>query len=233
MEYKYTGIVLSKKDIGEADRLYTFYTLERGKIKAVARGVRKSQAKLAGHLENFCLVDFTVMKNKGMGNIASSIVENNFLGIRSDFDVLRNTFDVISRFERLIADEQQDQEIFRLLWIYLAILEKNTDRYRLLSQGFIFQLLGILGYSMVVGCCGSCRRPINGEKNYFNYQIGGVICSECARRIGNNAYISNNSVKLIRIFMGNKLESLIKIRVSGEDISNLEMISNNLVKWIL
>ncbi|MFC1622998.1 DNA repair protein RecO [Patescibacteria group bacterium] len=233
MEYKYTGIVLSKKDIGEADRLYTFYTLERGKIKAIARGVRKSQAKLAGHLENFCLVDFTVMKNRGMGNIASSIVESNFLNIRNDFDVLRNSFDVIYKFDRLIADEHQDMSVFRLLWVYLAALNESTDRYRLLSQGFLFQLLGLLGYSISTNHCGGCQCAINGGKNYFNYQLGGVVCEECARKMGNSMYISDNSVKLIRIFMKNKLESLVKIKVSDDDIANLELISGNFIKWIL
>lgn len=47
MEYRYTALVLRKKEVGETDRLYTFYTKEQGKVRAVARGIRKSGARLS------------------------------------------------------------------------------------------------------------------------------------------------------------------------------------------
>ncbi len=56
MEYRYTAIVLGKKEVGETDRLYTFYTREQGKVRVVAKGVRKPEAKLAGQLENLSSV---------------------------------------------------------------------------------------------------------------------------------------------------------------------------------
>ncbi|MFC1645028.1 DNA repair protein RecO [Patescibacteria group bacterium] len=233
MEYKYTGIVLGKKDIGEADRLYTFYTLERGKIKAIARGVRRSQAKLAGHLENFCLVDFTVMKNRGMGNIASAIVEENFSNIRNDFDVLRISFEVFSKVDQLVVEEHKDDNIFKLLCLYLAVLNGDMEKNRLISQGFIFQLLNLLGYSISVDRCGECQCAIEGDENYFNHQVGGVICCDCAKKMSNSAFISGNAIKLIRIFMNNRLDLLVKVKVSDKYIANLESISNNFVKWIL
>ena len=61
MEYKYTSIILDKKDVGETDRIYSFYTLEGGKIQSLAKGVRKSGAKLAGSLENFLFAGVIVI----------------------------------------------------------------------------------------------------------------------------------------------------------------------------
>lgn len=232
MEHKYTGIVLGKRDIGEADRIYTFYTLERGKIKAIARGVRKSQAKLAGHLENFCLVDFTVMKNRGMGNISSAIVEENFSGIRNDFEVLRNIFDVLKSFDALVNDEEKDKVVFVLLWSYLCAVNKNVDKYEILTQGFLFKLFDALGYGISFQCCAHCQGKIENGGNIFDYQLGGISCKNCAPRVSNKTNITDNMIKLMRIFSCNQIESLNKLGVSKKDIQDLQTLSCNFVRWI-
>ena len=65
MEYRYTAIVLKKREIGETDRLYTFMTREGGKVRAKAVGVRKSEAKLASSLETLMLSDIAIVRGKG------------------------------------------------------------------------------------------------------------------------------------------------------------------------
>ena len=223
---------MGKKDIGEADRLYTFYTLEQGKVKAIARGVRKSQAKLAGHLENFCLVDFTVMKNRGMGNIASAIVEENFSNIRNDFNVLNNIFGVFSDFDRLIDDEEEDKANFSLLWSYLDALNKNIEKHEILTQGFLFKLFGSLGYGISSQCCVHCQEKITDGENYFDYQLSGISCAGCAKHLSNKTIITSNTIKLVRIFACNQMNSLVKLNVSEKDINDLRRLSGNFMKWL-
>lgn len=223
---------MRKRDIGEADRIYTFYTLERGKVKAIARGVRKSQAKLAGHLENFCLVDFTVMKNRGMGNIASSIVENDFSCLRNDFDVLSEVFGVINIFDRMIEEGEEDKKIFLLLLKYFAALNANIESHEVISQGFLFKLLGLLGYGVSSNFCVHCKRKIENGENYFDYQSSGISCGDCSRNISNKTPLSDNVIKLIRIFSFNQLKSLRKLKTSKKDIQDIKLLSNNIIKWI-
>jgi DNA repair protein RecO (recombination protein O) len=232
LEHKYTGIVLGKRDIGEADRIYTFYTLEMGKVKAIARGVRRSHAKLAGHLENFCLIDFTVMKNRGIGNISSAIVEENFSKIRNDFEILRSVFDVLGSFDMLVNDEEKDLETFSLLWGYLNVLNKNTDKFEILTQGFMFKLFDVLGYGISSHSCVHCQGKIQNGENIFDYQLGGIGCENCAPNVINKTTISDNTIKLLRIFASNQIKSLRKLDVSKKDVDDLRLLSCNFLKWI-
>jgi len=241
MEYKYTGIVLNKKDIGEADRLYNIYTLEQGKITVVARSVRKSKSKLAGKLENFYLIDFTVMKNRGMGNVASSIVENDFPHLHSNFDILKKVFESIRIFSRPLKDEERDLEIFKLLLEYLETMDKlaknkNTvkaiKRSNLIEQGFIFKFLDLLGYKIEASKCIESGGNLSEKNNFFNYSQGGMVCSKYAQGMENTMAVSNNSIKIMRIFFQNNLSSLLKLDVSDRDVNEIRRMSKNFIAWI-
>ena len=239
MEYKYTGIILSKKDIGETDRIYNIYTLEQGRISAIARGVRKPKAKLAGHLENFYLVDLTVMKNRGMGNISSSIVENNFESIKGDFDSLIKVFDVSRTMSRLINDQERDAGVFFLFLEYLEVLNKISNSKNcsivtknLVTQGFIFKLLDVLGYKLEFGRCVKCENKLSRDKNFFDYSRGGIVCKQCSVSTNSIFPISENSIKIIRIFFKNRLDNLIKLKINYRESVELKQISEIFIKWI-
>ncbi|HBI16694.1 MAG: repair protein RecO protein [Candidatus Moranbacteria bacterium GW2011_GWF2_34_56] len=237
MEYKYTGIILNKKDIGETDRIYNIYTLEQGKISAIARGVRKSKSKLAGHLENFYLIDLTVMKNRGMGNIASSIVENNFKNIRNDLDLLERVFKTAKIINRLINDQEKDTDIFFLFLDYLDSLNKIGNKLddvhkNLITQGFIFKFLDLAGYKIEINKCVRCEQRLSRDRNFFDYSQGGIVCEKCAVGTDNILPISNNSIKIIRIIFQNKIKNLSKLKIGRRESTELEHISKKFIKWI-
>lgn len=239
MEYKYTGIILNKKDIGETDRIYNIYTLEEGKISAIARGVRKPRAKLAGHLENFYLVDLTIMKNRGMGNIASSIVEKNFKELKNDFESLEKVFQAVRIMGRLIKDQERDFKVFFLFLEYLETLNKisenssiNNEQRILINQGFLFKLLDLLGYKLEIGRCVDCQGQLTSENNFFDCNRGGVVCGKCAFKGGNLLSIGNNSIKVIRIFFKNEIKNLLKLKISKRESRELVRVSDSFIKWI-
>jgi DNA repair protein RecO (recombination protein O) len=237
MEYKYTGIILNKKDIGETDRIYNIYTLEQGKISAIARGVRKAQSKLAGHLESYYLVDLTVMRNRGMGNISSSIVENNFKNIRNNLDSLEKVFRTTKSLNRLINDQEKDTDVFFLFLDYLDSLNKISDyadeiKKNLMTQCFVFKLLDALGYKIEINRCVKCEGALSKSRNFFDYDQGGVLCEHCATTSDKILPISNNAIKIIRIFFQNKISNLAKLKVNSRESKELSHISQTFIKWI-
>jgi len=236
MEYKFTGIVLSKYNIGEADRIYTIYTLEKGKIKALAKGVRKSQARLAGNLENFSLVDLAIAKGKGTGKITGSIVENNFRNLRNNLEALGNIFEAAKILDKLTDLEEKDADIFNLLKVYLetadeASLEKE-EKIALITQGFILKLLDCLGYKIEADTCVKCSSALPKDGNYFSAEKGGIVCAICSKEAGNKIGVSDNTIKIIRIFFQNKLKSLLKLKVTQKEVDSLKTIINDFIRWI-
>lgn len=235
MERKYAGVILAKKNIGEADRIYNIYTQEAGKIQAKAVGVRKQNAKLAGSLENFTLADITVVKKNGTGKITSSIVENNFSNIRSNLDIVTSVFEAVEVFNQLVGIGERDEKIFNLLKDYLeaANTENNEDKIKIISLGFVFQLVALLGYKIEVVRCANCGAELKSVSNFFSAEQGGIVCQNCASGLKNVLPASANAIKLARLFSVNSLKSLAKIKADEKEIRELELISKTFLDWII
>ncbi|MFZ5982113.1 MAG: DNA repair protein RecO [Patescibacteria group bacterium] len=230
-EFKYTAIVLGKADVGETDRIYTFYTRESGKIRAMGRGAKKSTAKLAGNLETGNLVEVWVMKGKGLGNISGAIALDHFSNLRLDFEKLDSLLAVFKILGRLISEEEKDEKVFDLLLGYLRALDQQENE-RILTLGFLFKFLDSLGYRFQMNECVLCQRKLEAEGNFFGFPEGGVICSKCSSSEANKMRISADEIKLVRIFLANNLSSLSKIKVSDKSLMNLRRISEGFLKWI-
>ncbi len=238
MTYNYSGIILGKYDIGESDRIYTLYTLEMGKIRTVAKGVRKSQAKLAGHLENFTWSHISVAKSRGMGKITGAVAEEIFSGLRKNLDFISEVFYAAGILNKLAKEEEKDERIFILFLEYLKAMEdesesaENSVMAKLLTQGFIFNLFDCFGYKIEARVCVECGQPLSLKGNYFNSEKGGFLCPDCTLKLGKNIKANPNAIKIIRIFYHNSLKSLTKLKVSPSEINNLKIISREFFRWI-
>lgn len=238
MDYKYTGIILNKKNVAETDRIYTAYTREAGKIRVLGKGVRKPNAKLAGSLETLTMAEIFVAKSWGMGKITGAIVLDNFLNIKSNFDALEKVGRVLDTFGKIIADQEKDEKIFEIFSEYLkstdklSIGEKETDKMDILVLGFLFKLMGEMGYRLEVESCVNCGATLKPENNYFSPGKGGVLCQTCHALDNKRLKISAESIKLIRIFLKNKISNLGKLQVPKKDINNLQVVLREALNWL-
>lgn len=236
MEYKYTGIILNKRDVGEMDRIYTMYTLEGGKIRSLAKSVRKPHAKLAASLENITLADITIVRTQGLGKITGSIVENYFPFIKKDCEALLEIFSAMNIFDRFMDLNNPDEEIFNLLREYLESMDecsknKACDKFAVLRLGFIVKLMEMLGYAIEVASCVSCRNQLLQDQLYFSASHGGVLCGECGRHVDSAMPVRPNVVKMIRLFLRSKVGALVKIKAEKKDCDNAHMLIDDFLKW--
>jgi len=245
MEHKYTAIILGKYDVGETDRIYIIYTLEQGKIRALAKGVRRAEAKLPGFLENFTFAGITVAKNRGMGKITSSIVENPFSSLRRNYDALLKVFSTVNIFNKLVTDfEHKDEDVFNILKEYLEavdsqslfFLETEKDEFEkkldLLTTVFVLKLLNYSGYGSEINCCSQCGDQIEKENLHFSAKSGGIICNKCLGETGSQLKLSSNAVKLMRIALVNSIKSFNKIKVDKGDINLVKIAISEILGWI-
>lgn len=247
MEYKYTSIILGKKDVGETDRIYSLYTLEGGKIQTLAKSVRKSGAKLAGLLENFTYVDISVARNQGMGKITGAVVENNFSSLRMEYDSISKAFESLNIFNKLVDLNQRDPELFMLLKEYLEAIDSQSlvsstilssdfkDKIDLLSAIFLFKLLNSLGYGIELDLCAECGKEYKksqDEEFFFSAKSGGLICDYCARNIQSQLKLSGNTIKLMRLSLENGIKPFMKLKVKRKDVDFLSITINEILAWI-
>ena len=238
MDYKYNAIILSKNDIGETDRIYAVYSLEAGKVRLLAKGVRKPNAKLAGSLEPITHTEIFAAKNRGRGNITGAIAVDNFSSVKKNISALENIFYALDLFGRLINQEEKDEKTFILLLEYLKAMEKNSAeneddmKKEILTQGFLIKLLENLGYAIQAKNCVFCGEKIISGQNWFSPERGGVICGKCSAKESNKTKISDEAIKFIRIILENKIENLAKLKAEEKNIKNLKIIVSSAIKWI-
>ncbi len=228
---------MKKYDIGEADRMYVVYTAESGKIKVLAKGVRKSGAKLAGFLENFNLVGIFVAKNHGAGKITGVIVENYFSILRRNFEILAGVFENFQLIEKMVQWEQEDRRFFDLMLSYLRAVEREAGsakkwRISVINLGFFFKALALLGYQLEVNKCVLCRKKLFSGRNFFSAEQGGIVCESCAPKISQRVSAGENCVKIMRIFFQSSLESLFKLQVGEKDVKQLNFVAREFARWI-
>ncbi len=239
MEYKYTGIILGKREVAETDRICTIYTLEGGKIKSIAKGVRKPHAKLAASLENITLADITIVRTRGLGKITGSIIENSFSALKGDCGAVLETFAALALFDKMVDFENPDPAVFQLLKSYLEAVDscaggEGNEKQVLLRLGFVVKLLHALGYAIEADCCIACRQPLSPDAPMFSAQHGGTMCEGCSRENPEAIIlVSANAVKMLRLFLRSKMGSLSKIQATREDCDSVRLAVDEFLRWTI
>lgn len=139
------GIILKRKNIGEADRILTVFTKEQGKIRILAKGVRKITSKRASHIEPLNKTSLTIYKGQGMPILTEAVALNQFDTLKTDLHKVGLSYHICELVDGLCPENQENKEIFFLLE---SILEKLTEKEKvdIHIHEFEVQLLTHLGY---------------------------------------------------------------------------------------
>jgi DNA repair protein RecO (recombination protein O) len=141
-----TGIILSRTDYGEADRILTVLTPDRGKLRLMAKGVRRMKSKMAGGIDLFTVSDLTYIPGRGeIGTLVSSRMQRHFGNIVKDIDRVQLGYELIKRLNKATED-QPESEYFELLQQSFQALDDVTISLDLIDLWFHAQLLRLDGH---------------------------------------------------------------------------------------
>lgn len=140
------AIVLARTDYGEADRILTFLTSDHGKVRAIAKGVRKSKSKLAGGVELFSVSDLTLIVGRGeINTLISSRLVRHYGNIVKNIDSTNLAYELLKTINRATEDEPEPA-YFKLLDQSLAALDDKELDTNLTKLWFDMQLLKLAGH---------------------------------------------------------------------------------------
>ncbi len=142
-----TGIVLTRVDYGEADRIITFLTPNAGKMTLIAKGVRRVKSKLAGGVELFSVTNLTYVRGRGdVGTLVSARLVTHYGHIVADLDRTMLGYDLIKQLGRATEDEPEP-DYFHLLEQAFAALDDAAIPLDLVRLWFNAQLLRLSGHT--------------------------------------------------------------------------------------
>lgn len=202
--YKTSGLVLHRLNLGEADRIITIITPEMGVTRAVAKGVRKAGAKLAGHLELFNVCELMLVKGKNLDIVAGARLIKHFPTLVDEYESLSLAY-LMARMVTKLADGPAIPRVYELV---LDVLDRLNEGYRpVLELYFKLRLLDILGWKPNITTCANCHTPLKENRYYFNNQLGGLEEESCAKNKEN--VLSKESLISWRAGMDGRIDDMI------------------------
>jgi DNA repair protein RecO (recombination protein O) len=198
--FRVEAVVLRHADWGEADRLLTLYTRERGKVRAIAKGARKIRSRKAGHLEPFTRVTLQLARGRDLLIVTQADTLDAYLPIHENLVKTCHAAYIVELLDRFTYEEAiENYGIFRLLTEALARLEKEADPWLALRY-YEVQLLDLLGYRPHLFECANCAREIKAEDQFFSANQGGVLCPACGAGLLGAWSVSMEALKYLRHF---------------------------------
>ncbi len=143
--YSSEGIVLSRKNYGEADRILIVISKEFGKLSLLAKGIRKIKSKKRGHLEIFSKIKFSAVSGHGMDIITEAETIDDFAGVRVNLNKISLAYYFCEVLYKITHEGEKSTSIYSLLSTVLKQLEKETGLKKLRLK-FIYDLLTNMGY---------------------------------------------------------------------------------------
>ena len=177
--YRDEGIVIRTQKLGEADRIITLFTREHGRVRAVAKGVRRTKSKFGARLEPASHVDIQLYTGKTFDVVTQvEAVENYGDAISSDYQKWTIASSILEAAERFSANEGEPAlQQFLLLSGALKALAHESHDPSLILDAYLLRSLSIAGYAPSMTICSRCEAP--GPHKYFSLVGGGSVCAEC------------------------------------------------------
>jgi DNA repair protein RecO (recombination protein O) len=227
--HKSLGIVICRRNLFEADRILTIFTKDHGKIRVIAKGIRKLKSKLAGSLEPFSVINFSYSEGKNFDLITSAVIEENLYHLSDNCLLLSKAHYIGELIDKFTEEGEKNQALFEIL---RSTLQQIDHKNPLLLTFFEFKILQNLGFSPELFHCLKCRKDVvPGGQNRFSIIDSGIICADCQTPDG--IVVSDRSIKLLRLMAEISINQTDRIKIQKTDLSPVEnLIEDYLMRVI-
>ncbi len=213
--YNTDAIILRRSDFGEADRLLTVFTPQRGKLRLLAKGARKTKSRKAGHIELFTHAALQVARGRNLDILTQADTVESYRSLREDLGKISHAYYVAELTDRFTEEDDPAPPVFQLLALTLARLnDGNASQQYLALRFFELHLLGLTGFQPQLHFCVACNQPVKEEANTFSASDGGVLCPACGESHPQAKTLSLGALKTLRFLQTRPWEQIAGLQLS-------------------
>ena len=193
------AVIIAHQNFGEADRLVTLFTREAGKIRGMAKGVRKMNSRKAAYLEPFMHSKVSLAKGSTFWIITQADAVKQFAGISDSLEKTGMAAYVLELADRFTVEEDPAPQLFRLI---VQTLERINTADNSFNALFFFEMrvLDHAGFRPDLQSCVGCKKAIVAQDQYFSTSQGGAVCPQCGVLYQNVRKISLDALRYLRHF---------------------------------
>jgi DNA repair protein RecO (recombination protein O) len=202
--YREQGIVLRSYKLGETDRIVNVLTPGHGKVRAVAKGVRRPGSRFGGRLETFSHVDLQLYEGRNLDIVSQAELITPFAAVRADFALSACGSVLVEAADRVAQEDERSTRLFLLLLDGLRALSRDPAHPSLVVDAYLLRLASIAGYHPYLEACAGCGQP--GRHAVFAIGAGGLLCEGCAPREAQP--VAPGVIDLLTAFVGAEWDAL-------------------------
>jgi DNA repair protein RecO (recombination protein O) len=200
--YRDEGVVLRSIRLGEADRIVTLLTPEHGKVRAVAKGVRRTKSRLGGRVEPLTHVTMLLWHGRELDTITQVEIVEHYRPVREDLARMSQAMIMLEVSDQVAVERHAAPELFRMLVGALGALASSGSP--LVAGAFLWKLLLVEGVGPSADSCAGCGSP--GELVAFDPARDGFLCRRCQR----GQAVAPATMELVQRILGGDLASVLR-----------------------
>jgi DNA repair protein RecO (recombination protein O) len=228
--------VLKRMDYGEADRILTLFTPHQGKLRAIAKGARRTTSRLAGHVELFARSQLQLASGRELAIVTQGELREPFPHLRGSLWHATTAYYLAELLDKFTEDHSEHRDLYTLLMDTLRRLDADaaqpqSSRAWQIVRYFELHLLGALVYQPALHECASCSATLGPVENGFNATLGGVLCPNCSRHA--QRPITLASFKVLRLLQTTPWDRLPQLRLEASQQHEVEYLLQLLIRFHL
>jgi DNA repair protein RecO (recombination protein O) len=230
--YRTEAVILRRTDYSEADRILTLFTPHYGKLRVIAKGVRKMTSKLAGHLELFMRVQLMLATGRTFDVVTQAQIVDPYKQVHEDLPRVSYAYYVAELLDKLTIDDEENRPAYDLLVATLRALDQ-TAVPDLVVRYYELHLLGFMGYRPHLFECVHCGEPLGEDATRWSAAGGGMLCPRCAASDPHALPISLPAFKALRFLQRERIAAVEQLRLSDALRYELEVLLRATLRPVL
>lgn len=177
--YRDTGVVLRTYPLGEADRIVVLLTREHGQVRAVAKGVRRTNSRFGSRLEPFNVSDLQLVHGRNLDIVSQAVGRKGWASpIAADYAKFTAAAAVVEAAERITTDDDDEGGRHYLLVVgALSSIARGLHAPAAILDSYLLRAVSLAGWAPSFTDCARCGAP--GPHGAFSAELGGVVCPNC------------------------------------------------------
>ena len=222
--YRTEAVVLRTYNLGEADKILTLFTKNRGKVRASARGSRRPRNHLMGVSQVFTHGSFLIFRGKSLDSVSQGTIIDAWLYLREDLVKMAYASYLVELVDRFTEEYDPNEGVYWLLVKVFAHLQADGLESRLVRY-FELNFLRLIGLAPQLVSCASCNGEVLGDGSLrFSPQEGGVVCSDCRRSRSDTLPLSAAAYQTMRWIAACDIDRLPVLQIPEDTDREMEEI---------
>jgi DNA repair protein RecO (recombination protein O) len=221
--YRDQGVVLRTIKLGEADRIVTFLTRGHGKVRAVAKGIRRPGSRFGARLEPMSNVLLQLYRGRELDIVTQVETIDANRSLREHYGCITHATSMLEAVDQVALEREPNPALYRML--SNALLTLAAEPSPIVSTAFFWKLLSLEGFHPMLDACARCGTSAEEGRDFaaFDLDDGGVLCVECAHLGGRR--VRADSLAVVEAIVSGGLRGVLDAPPGDDVLRDVERLA--------